>query len=234
VLAVGTLARRAAVAQGAPPGRVHLFANTIDVEAFATRAAGLAGRRPELRAGLGLAAGDVAVLAVARLAPEKRHDVLLRAVAAARDPRLVALLVGDGPERRRLELLARELGVRVVLAGDRRWEEVVEAYVAADVFALLSERETWGVAVNEAVASGLPLVLSDRVGAAPDLLRDGENGSLVPVGDEEAAAAALARLAADPDWRLAAGRRSGEIAAAWGYEPSVEGFVAAVRDAASR
>ena len=55
-------------------------------------------------------------------------------------------------------------------------------YVDADVFALLSRHEPWGVAVNEAAASGLPLLLSDRVGAAADLLRDGENGFLVPVG----------------------------------------------------
>ena len=54
---------------------------------------------------------------------------------------------------------------------------------AADIFALLSAHEPWGVVVNEAAASGLPLVLSDRVGAAADLLRDGENGMLVPYGD---------------------------------------------------
>src|SRR6185503_9963066 len=106
-----------------------------------------------------------------------------RAVAAAADPRLALVLVGDGPERDDLARLASTLGVRLTLAGDRPWEEVVEAYVAADVFALLSDRETWGVVVNEAAACGLPLVLSDRVGAAGDLLRDGENGALVPVGD---------------------------------------------------
>jgi glycosyltransferase involved in cell wall biosynthesis len=233
VLVVGTLARRSVVAQGARPERVRLFANTIDVEAFAERAGGLASRHGELRSALGLVPGDVAVLSVARLAPEKRHDVLLRAVAEAGDPRLVPVLVGDGPERGRLELLARRLGVRLLLAGDLPWERVVEAYVAADVFALVSERETWGVVVNEAAACGLPLVLSDRVGAAPDLLRDGENGVLVPVGDVAATAAALRRLAAGPDVRLEAGRRSLALAGEWGYEPSVEGFVAAVRDAAA-
>ena len=71
----------------------------------------------------------------------------------------------------------------LVLTGDVEWERIVELYVAADVFALLSEREPWAVVVNEAAACGLPLVLSDRVGAAHDLLRDGENGALVPAGD---------------------------------------------------
>jgi glycosyltransferase involved in cell wall biosynthesis len=168
---------------------------------------------------------------VARLAPEKGLDVLVRAVAEAGDPRVLLVLAGDGGERVRLEQLARELGVRLVLAGDVDWERVVELYVAADVFALLSEREPWAVVVNEAAACGLPLVLSDRVGAAHDLLRDGENGRLVAAGEVVAAAAALRELAASPELRAAQGARSRELARDWGYGPSVEGFLEAVREA---
>ena len=124
-------------------------------------------------------------------------------------------------------------GARLTLAGDLEWERIVEAYVAADVFALLSEREPWAVVVNEAAACGLPLVLSDRVGAAHDLLRDGENGFLVEAGDVEAAATAFRRLADDPGLRAAYGARSRELAQDWGYGPSVEGFLAAVREAVS-
>ena len=141
------------------------------------------------------------------------------------------MLVGDGAERARLESLAGERAARVVFAGDMPWERIAEAYVAADVFALLSERETWAVVVNEAAACGLPLVLSDRIGAAHDLLRDGENGYLVAAGDVEAAASALRRLADDSDERQRMGARSREIVREWGYEPSVAGFLAAVRDA---
>jgi len=119
------------------------------------------------------------------------------------------------------------------LAGDFDWERIVEVYVAADVFALLSEREPWAVVVNEAAACGLPLVLSDRVGAAHDLLRGGENGYLVPAGDVDAAASAFRALAADPALRAAFGVRSREVAQDWGYGPSVAGFVAAVREAVS-
>src|SRR5918994_1374303 len=111
------------------------------------------------------------------------------------------MLAGGGPERERLEDLARVRGVRLVFAGDREWERIVETYVAADVFALLSQREPWAVVVNEAAACGLPLVLSDRVGAAHDLLVDGENGMLVEAGDVDAASEALRRLAADEELR---------------------------------
>ncbi len=231
ILVTGTLARDSMLARGAAPERVHLFANTVDVEDFAMRAEWLQGRREALRRELGAHESDVAVLCVARLGPEKRLDVLVRAVAAADEPNLVLVLAGDGPERQDLVQLAGELGVRLALLGDVDWGRIVELYVAADVFALLSERETWAVVVNEAAACGLPLVLSDRVGAAHDLLRDGENGTLVPAGDVDTAAGALRELARDPELRRAQGARSRELARDWGYGPSVEGFLDAVREA---
>ena len=159
---------------------------------------------------------------------------MIHAVAEAGDPRLLLVLAGSGPERERLADLANVRGARLTLAGDLEWERIVEAYVAADVFALLSEREPWAVVVNEAAACGLPLVLSDRVGAAHDLLRDGENGFLVEAGDVEAAAAALpasgrrSRTAHQPTERApASSLRTGATARAW------QGFVAAVREAVS-
>ncbi len=211
--------------------RVRVFANTVDVDEFGASASRLAARRPELRSALGTNPDDVVVLCVARLAPEKGLDVLVRAVAEADDPRLVLVVAGEGGERARLEARALELGVRLVLTGDVAWERIVEIYVAADVFALLSEHEPWAVVVNEAAACGLPLVLSDQVGAAHDLLRDGENGALVAAGDVTAAASALRELAGDADRRRAQGARSRELARDWGYGPSIQGFLDAVREA---
>jgi glycosyltransferase involved in cell wall biosynthesis len=233
VLVTGTLARDSMVDRGAAPERVRVFANTIDVEEFGKRAVELGPRRGELRAALGAGDEDVVVLSVARLAPEKGLTTLVAAVAEAEDDRLLPVVAGDGPEREELDRFAASLGVPLTLLGDVDWERIVELYVAADVFALLSEREPWAVVVNEAAACGLPLVLSDRVGAAHDLLRDGENGMLVAAGDVQAAARALRALAADPELRRRRGARSRELASDWGYGPSVEGFVAAVREAAA-
>jgi glycosyltransferase involved in cell wall biosynthesis len=233
-LVTGTVAGRSMIERGARSEHVRVFANTIDVAAFAERADQLADRRDELRAMLGAHEEDVVVLSVGRLVPDKGMDVLVRAVAKADDPRLLLVLAGTGPERTALERLAQELDVRLLLLGDTPWARIVELYTAADVFALLSEREPWGVVVNEAAACGLPLVLSERVGAAHDLLRDSENGVLVPAGGVEAAATALGELAAHPARRRAFGARSRELAGAWGYEPSVANFLAAVREAAAR
>jgi glycosyltransferase involved in cell wall biosynthesis len=151
---------------------------------------------------------------------------------------LVVLSIGRDVPEKAFDVLAAacaEAGVTLeTVAGGATEEELAQRYVDADVFALLSRHETWGVVVNEAAASGLPLVLSDRVGAAHDLLRDGENGFLVPADDVPAAAAAFRKLADDPVLRERMGARSRELVQAWGYEPSVESFVAAVREAASR
>jgi len=149
------------------------------------------------------------VLSVGRAVPEKGFDVV--------------------------EAACREAGVRLELVtGGLSEAKLASRYAHADIFALLSRHEPWGVVVNEAAASALPLVLSDRVGAAYDLLRDGENGFLVPAEDVGAAAEALRRLANDAGLRQRMGERSRELVRDWGYEPSVENFLEAVREATSR
>ncbi len=231
VLVIGRLARESVLARGARPEQIALFANTIDVADWASRVDALADRRSELRSGFGVGGEDIMVLSVARLVPEKGLDTLLRAVAEAHDQRLMVVVAGLGPAGPALAELAARLGVRVRFVGELPWEQVVEVFVAADIFALLSTHEPWGVVVNEAAACGLPLVLSDRVGAAHDLLRDGENGALVATGDVKAAAEAIRALAVDSEARLAQGARSRELMGDWGYEPSVESFVLAALEA---
>ena len=148
------------------------------------------------------------VLSVGRDLPEKGFDVLRAACAEA------------------------HVQLETVHAGLAE-EELAQRYVNADIFALVSRHEPWGVVVNEAAASALALVLSDRVGAAYDLLRDGENGYLVPAGDVQALAAALRVLARDAELRRRMGVRSRELVRGWGYDESVENFVVTVREAAS-
>ena len=230
-LVLGTLSRDSLVGRGAHPESVRIFANTVDVVAWGKQADELAVRRTALRQAIGAGPDDIVVLSVARLAPEKGLDMLVRAAAEVGDPRLLLVVAGHGPDGPEVDRLAGELGVRVRLVGELRWDDLPEVYVAADIFALLSSREVWGVVVNEAAACGLPLVLSDQVGAAHDLLREGENGALVPTGDVDAAAAAIRALAADPGLRVAQGARSRELMIDWGYEPSVEAFVVAVTEA---
>jgi glycosyltransferase involved in cell wall biosynthesis len=227
-LATGTLAREHLVANGADPTLVWTFANTVDVDALARRADAIRDGRERIRRDLGFGPSDVVVLHAGRLLPVKGADVLAAAAALAGEVRL--LVAGEGPARAELERRAPS----AVLTGFLGPDELVRAYVAADVFALLSRRETWGVVVVEAAACGLPLVLSDAVGAAADLLEDGGNGYLVPAGDVGATAQALTRLAADAETRGRFGARSRELVSLWGYGPSDDAFAAAVAAATTK
>ena len=230
-LVTGTLARESMMRAGVPPDRIWLFANTVDTKALAARAAVLRSRRMELREGLGIPDVAVAALSVSRLVHEKALEVFLR--ASAEVEHVHPILAGDGPERGALQACVAELGIDATFAGDVEWERVVELYVAADVFVLVSRHEPWGVVVNEAAACGLPLLLSEHVGAAADLLEPGANGFLVPADDLPATVRGLRELASDPTLRARLGERSGAIAEEWGYEASVAGFMTALTCALS-
>lgn len=233
-LAVGTLAREYLVSYGGPADRMFILPNTCDVERFARESSRARSRRAAIRAELGLGPGPVFLYAGA-LAPEKNLDVLLRALATVphqSPPQL--LLVGDGDQRPELKAVVRSLGLgeQVRFAGLRPWEELPALYAAADLLVLPSQFETWGAVVNEALACGLPVIVSDQVGCAPDLVRPGQNGWIVRAGDVSALAAALQEAVTDPARLAAMGACSAQLAPAWSEDACLEAFTAAVRTVA--
>jgi glycosyltransferase involved in cell wall biosynthesis len=135
-----------------------------------------------------------------RLTAQKSLDVALQAVAAVPEARL--LVVGDGPERARLERLAGDLQLdgRVEFTGARPRGDVLQALSSAAAALLASSWENLPHAAVEALAVGTPVVAT-AVGGVPEVVRDGENGLLVPPGSPEALAAAMARLVGDHELR---------------------------------
>jgi glycosyltransferase involved in cell wall biosynthesis len=179
------------------PERTVVIPNGVDV-AGAPRAR-LDGRPP-------------VVVAVGRLKPPKDALTLVRALVRLPRGSYEARIVGDGPDRPRVEEEIRSLGLteHVRLAGDRR--DVPAQLAAADVFVLSSASEGMPVSVLEAMAAGLPVVAS-RVGGVPELVAEGESGLLVDPGEPDELAAALLRLVQDPELRRrlgAAGRARAE------------------------
>ena len=160
--------------------------------------------RDRVRGDLGLPEDAVVALTVANLRREKDYPNLLRAaqVALAREPRLHVLAVGQGQLEAEVAALHRELGLgdRCRLLGYRT--DVKDLMAAADVFVLASAFEGLPVSIMEAMVSGLPVVAT-AVGGVPEAVVDGESGLLVPPRDASALAAALLRLARDPDLRAA-------------------------------
>jgi glycosyltransferase involved in cell wall biosynthesis len=158
--------------------------------------------RDELRVG----SEEILLIFVGRVVPIKRLDVLLRALALAREsePRLRLAVVGDGEERAGLEGLAAELGIAsdVIFLGYRR--ELRPFFAAADVAVLSSDNEGTPVSLIEAAAAGLPAVATE-VGGVHEVVSE-KTGILVPRGDAGALADALLLMAVDPARRRSCGR----------------------------
>jgi glycosyltransferase involved in cell wall biosynthesis len=238
-LAAGTLAGEYLVAHGADPARIRRFANTPDVEALSAAIDAARPQRALVRASLDTPEDAVVAVFVGRLIGAKDPATLLDAWARleARGGAPHLWIVGDGPEAKSLrDRAARHNLARVRFAGSRRPPELPGIWAAADLFALPSRHEPWGVVVNEALSAGLPVVLSDGVGAARDLVPegpDGAEGRIVPAGDADGFAEAIGTLAGDADLRRRMGEAARRRAAEWGYGPSVRGFAEAVRLAAA-
>ena len=165
------------------------------------RVAGVDGRA-ETRRYLGIPADRFAVGWIGRMTTIKRTDDVLVGFKHLRERGVEAILcmVGDGPDRERLERRAKELGIvrNTLFLGYQ--EDVAPLYAAFDALVLPSANEGTPVSVIEALASRTPVVAT-RVGGVPDVVREGVDGFLVGAGDTEALADRLATLAADPALR---------------------------------
>jgi glycosyltransferase involved in cell wall biosynthesis len=158
-----------------------------------------AGDRARARRELGLAEADAVVGTVCSLRPQKELETALRALSrlAPHRPTLRFLIVGDGPERGRLERLAEELGVPTVFLGQRPNDELPDLVAAMDVLVLSSRFEGMPLAVLEWMAAAKPIVAS-RVGGIPSMVEDEQEALLVPPRDYVAFGEAIGRLLDDP------------------------------------
>jgi glycosyltransferase involved in cell wall biosynthesis len=188
---------------GVPASRVVTIPNFLDPHSFEPIPVDA---RRRLLDELGVPAGAFVVGIVARLSLVKDHASLLRAISELRAeiPALHCVLVGDGPERSRIEALARELGIgdRVHLAGER--PQAPNLHGLFDVSVLCSTTEAFPNSVLEAMAAARPVVATD-VGGTPDAVRQGTTGLLVPPSDPSRLAGAIKHLHDDPSLRAKLG-----------------------------
>jgi glycosyltransferase involved in cell wall biosynthesis len=177
-----------------PAAKVHVIPNGIDVERFR-----LEGNRQAARTALGLTPTTPTIGIVAALRPEKNHELLLRAVQTVqkRVPEAVLLIVGDGPERARLEALSAELGIArsVRFLGTR--SDIPQVLSALDVFVLTSRIEANPVSILEAMATGLPVV-APNVGSISESVNEGVTGYLTEPNLVEPVASRLIELLENP------------------------------------
>jgi len=167
----------------------------------------------------------------AKLQRWKGPQDLLEAFARADVPNSYLVFAGDGPERSNLESKATELGLadRVRFLGFVNQSQLPAAYSAADLFVLPSLFEPFGLVVNEAMLCGLPVAVSDRVGAKFDLVLPEENGYVFPAGDVQALAGILRQILPDPEKRARMGEAARRRMQTWSPRVYADSMVRAVQ-----
>ena len=234
VLVIGTLNREYYRNYGMPDRKLLPMRYAVDNDWFRARIADAAPNRDALRAELGLAPDQPVILFAGKFQPRKRGDDLIRAFAQvadhpdSRNARLV--IVGDGEMNEQWRETARAAPEgRIIFTGFKGISELPAYFGLCDVFVIPSAMEPWGLIVNEVMNAAVPLIATDEVTAAYDLLEDGENGYMVKTGDIDDMAAALLKILADPAKAKAMGARSLEIVGDWSFERDVAELKDALR-----
>mgnify|MGYP000929370324 FL=1 len=180
------------------------------------------------------------LLCCARLVEKKNLSRLIQAfrlvIDRATAPDLHLVIVGPGPLEAELLSLVETLHLsgRVHLKGAKSYDDMPAFYGLAEALILPSTTEQWGLVVNEAMAAGLPVLVSQRCGSSVDLVREGDNGFTFDPYDVQAIANAIERIFSPGCDRSAMGKASRKIIADWGLERFATGFEAAAKAAVSR
>jgi glycosyltransferase involved in cell wall biosynthesis len=216
---------------GVPESRIVLVPFVVDNDWWKQQAAQV--NRSAVRADWAIPESSRVVLFCAKLQPWKRPGELLHAFVEADAPDSFLVFAGTGPLRAELEAQAAQLGIadRIRFLGFVNQSGLAGIYRAADLLVLPSEYEPFAVVVNEAMLCGCPVVVSDRVGAARDLVRDQQNGFVYPSGDLQALAGILRGALSSRERLQAMGTAARERMESWSITDHVESVVRAIETA---
>lgn len=217
---------------GVPEGKIFRVPYAIDNERFIKASNLTCAEKAETRIRYGIARDRPVILYSAKFTPRKRPLDLLKAarklLAETRTP-FSLVMAGSGELEPELRSFCLDHAMdNVIFTGFVNQTELPKLYAAADLFVLPSEDEPWGLAINEAMCARLPIVLSQEVGCAVDLVEDGINGSTFKSGDIDGLARALKRLIEDPALIKRQGQASFDRIVNWGFQECLEGIRQAV------
>ena len=216
-LCAGTANRLLYRYYGVPEHKLVPFAFSWGYDKLLEIAESLKPRKKELRAEFGIDDDSYVVLYCGRLSPEKGPMYILEAFRKVNLARKMLLIVGDGRLRKMMtDYVAEHEMDSVQFFGFRNRKEIPNFFAVSDLLVLPSDQETWGIVVNEAMCFGLPVVVSDQVGAARDLVRSGVNGLIFPRGDVDTLAEHINQLGTlTNDERLAMEFAARELIRKW-------------------
>lgn len=237
-LAIGKGNREFYRKAGIADAYIHDCPYFVDNQRFVANAAAFRSQRAILRRNWGVPEDSICFLFSGKLI-EKKHPLdFMHALgrAACKGAQVHGLVVGAGELMEPARVLAQQERLPLSFTGFLNQREIARAYVAADCLVLPSDAgETWGLVVNEAMACGLPAIVSDQVGCGLDLVHENETGAIFPMGDVTALANRIAEFAADPDGLIAMGRRARQLVLThYSVERAVAGTLSAIEGVVGR
>ena len=232
-LCIGTRNHEFYQSYGISEDRLFSMPYTVDNAFFQARSAQAAGQREVLRRALGLEPKRPVILFAGKLVAAKAPGELLAAFGRIYpqynvDAAPYLLYAGDGLLRGALEEQAKPFGDAVRFLGFCNQSHLPVLYDLCDVFVLPSRFEPWGLVVNEAMNAGRPVIVSDRVGAAADLVANGANGFIYPSGAVRILAARLSEVLDSPRLRIAMGEQSLKRISRWDFAADRRGLLQAL------
>lgn len=234
-LAIGSANREFYLSYQVPARKIVDVPYAVDNAWFARKDEAIDQETHEWRERLGIAKGETVIGFFGKLKKVKRPDLALRGVALAvaglpPEQRPWLVFVGDGPLRDRLaKLAARLYPERTLFLGFQNQTRLPALYHLVDLLLLPSDYEPWGLVVNEAMNAARPVLVSDHVGCAKDLVKPQVNGGVFRAGDADGLAALLRPFLVDAALREQAGRESLAIINTWSFEEDLNGVQQAVQ-----
>ena len=228
-LFVGKANREYFKLHGVPEQKLFFSPHAVDNERFFKQGPTAVAEAMEWKLSLGIPPGNQVILFAGKCEPKKRPRDLVAAFKLARLERTSLLLVGSGELESELRQDAAGHS-DIVFAPFQNQTQMPRTYATADVFVLPSygRGETWGLAINEAMCLGRPVIVSDHVGCAQDLVQPQRNGLIFPAGDVPSLAAALREALNNPKRMSEWGAQSREIIMGYDYEHATRGLLAAL------
>lgn len=227
-LSIGSLNRAYYVNRGIEQSRIFPMPYAVDNDAFAAAAAMARSAKPNLKEQLGIGEDVPVILFAGKLSRRKRPDILFWAMHSLGDisPAPALVFAGDGEMMSELQSAAPNAH----FVGFVNQTDLPAYYAMADVFVLPSEKEPWGLAVNEAMACGTAVVVSDEVGCAADLV-DQSTGVVFEAGDVSSLSSALRHAIANAE---AMGKAAAERISGWNFEADVAGLIQALESVGTK
>jgi glycosyltransferase involved in cell wall biosynthesis len=226
-LAIGRYNAEFYAAYGVPKEKIFHVPYAVDNDFFLSKAKDLLPHKLEMKKKFGIPENLPVILFCGKLTPVKQPMDLLQAYAQiTNDVKCALVFVGDGSLRSELEAYVREHRVKNVLfMGFQNQTELPKFYTIADIFVLPSGSEPWGLVVNEAMCFGLPVVVSNQVGAGGDLVKEDVNGFVYRAGDTATLATRLKLLLSNEHLRLKMGDASRKFIMSWAYLTCIKGLL---------